>query len=131
DGGAAVVLLATVDGVQGNPLVPSYSATKGAVNPLVHVLAHELGPDGIRVNAVARAAVAGAVVGGPLGALLEGAMAITPIGREGRPEEIAAAVAFLASNDASYVNGTVLTADGGRSGITPGTAAHFADLGLA
>ena len=57
DGGAAVVHLGSIDGFQGNPWVPSYSASKGAIPPLTHVMADELAPAGIRVNCVARAAV--------------------------------------------------------------------------
>jgi len=118
--GASIVHLGSIDGLLGNPRVPSYSASKGAIVPLTHVMAHELASDRIRVNCVARAAVAGH----PLGAPSDQAAAVlaaTPLQRAADPAEVAAAVAFLASDDASYITGTVLVVDGGRSGLTPGT----------
>jgi NAD(P)-dependent dehydrogenase (short-subunit alcohol dehydrogenase family) len=118
-GHAAVVHLGSIDGTLGNPGVPAYSAAKGGLVPLTHVMAHELARYGIRVNCVARAAVAGHPPQAPKAGNV---LAATPLGRAGEPEEIAAAVAFLASAEASYVTGTVLTVDGGRSGLTPGTA---------
>lgn len=114
----AIVHIGSIDGVLGNPAVPAYSAAKGGLIQLTHVMAHELAAFGIRVNCVARAAVAGSP---PSPAQLSTALRATPLGRPAEPEEIAAAVAFLASDDASYITGTVLTVDGGRSGLTPGT----------
>ena len=119
---AAVVNLGSVDGFQGNPMVPSYSASKGAVAPLTHVLAHELGQFGIRVNCVARAAVEDPSVVAAAPALHEAAMACTPLARPARAEEVAAVVVYLAGSGASYVTGSTVVVDGGRSGLTPGTA---------
>lgn len=119
-GGAAVVHLGSVDGFQGNPMVPSYSVSKGAIPAMTHVMAFELAPFGIRVNCVARAAVESSPA---LGSRRhDDAMASTPLGRPARGEEIGAAVAFLAGPAASYVTGSTLVVDGGRSGLTPGTA---------
>jgi NAD(P)-dependent dehydrogenase (short-subunit alcohol dehydrogenase family) len=122
DGGAAVVNLGSVDGFQGNPKVPSYSASKGAVPALTHVMADELASAGIRVNCVARAAVEdpGVVAASP--GLREQAMACTPLGRPARPEEVARVARFLTGPDSSYVTGSTVVVDGGRSGLTPGTA---------
>jgi meso-butanediol dehydrogenase / (S,S)-butanediol dehydrogenase / diacetyl reductase len=115
----SVVHIGSIDGALGNPHVPAYSTAKGGLVPLTHVMAHELAADGIRVNCVARAAVAGFP---PLDeSRTAPVVAATPLGRQALPSEIAAAVAFLASDDASYITGTVLTVDGGRSGLTPGT----------
>lgn len=114
---AAVVHVGSVDGTQGNPRVPTYSASKGALVPLTHVMASELGP-GIRVNCVARVGSAGHVTADYAARLAS----FTPLGRLVEPVELAMAIAFLASEDASYVDGTVLVVDGGRTGITPGTA---------
>jgi NAD(P)-dependent dehydrogenase (short-subunit alcohol dehydrogenase family) len=120
--GAAVVNLGSIDGTQGNPRVPSYSASKGAIGPLTHVLAHELAPSGIRVNCVARAAVEDPTVVAAAPGLREHAMACTPLRRPAVPEEVARVVLFLVGPDASYVTGSTVTVDGGRSGLTPGTA---------
>jgi NAD(P)-dependent dehydrogenase (short-subunit alcohol dehydrogenase family) len=116
----AIVHLGSIDGILGNPGVPAYSASKGGLPALSHVMAYEFAQYGIRVNCLARAAVAGhpaAVTGHQL----DRANAVTPLKRAAQPEEIAAPVAFLASDDASYITGSVLVVDGGRSGMTPGT----------
>jgi NAD(P)-dependent dehydrogenase (short-subunit alcohol dehydrogenase family) len=117
-GRAGVVHLGSVDGNLGNPRVPSYSAAKGGLVPLTHVMPHEFAPFGIRVNCVARAAVDEP---GPPTSLRDRVVAVTPLGRVAQAAEIAAAVAFLASEDASLVTGAVIVVDGGRTGITPGT----------
>ena len=126
-GDAAVVNLGSIDGFQGNPRVPSYSASKGAVPALTHVMAHELAPLGIRVNCVARAAVEDPSVMAAAPVLHGDAMACTPLGRQARGEEVARVVSFLAGADASYVTGSTLVVDGGRSGLTPGTAVRTQD----
>jgi NAD(P)-dependent dehydrogenase (short-subunit alcohol dehydrogenase family) len=118
--GGSIVHLGSIDGLLGNPRVPSYSASKGAIVPLTHVMAHELAADHIRVNCVARAAVAGHPKAPPSDQTAA-VLAATPLHRAADPAEVAAAVAFLASDEASYITGTVLAVDGGRSGLTPGT----------
>jgi NAD(P)-dependent dehydrogenase (short-subunit alcohol dehydrogenase family) len=117
----AIVHLGSVDGSLGNPGVPAYSTAKGGLVPLTHVMAHEFAAYGIRVNCVARAAVAG-YPELPESERTTRVLEATPLRRAARASEVAAAVAFLASTDASYVTGTVLVVDGGRSGLTPGTA---------
>jgi NAD(P)-dependent dehydrogenase (short-subunit alcohol dehydrogenase family) len=118
---SAVVHLGSVDGLFGNPRVAAYSAAKGALVPLTHVMAHDLAPFGIRVNCVARALVATPVVPADDPYLMSIAAA-TPLGRPADATEVASAVAFLVSDEASYITGSVLTVDGGRTGITRGTA---------
>ncbi len=96
------------------PMVP-YDTSKGAVRMLTIAAAHELAGHGIRVNAVAPGTVDTDLVRTLLGE--EAARAQTgshiPLGRLGRPEDIAAAVDYLSSEDASYVTGHVLVVDGG------------------
>ncbi|MEV6167479.1 glucose 1-dehydrogenase [Streptomyces sp. NPDC051954] len=92
-----------------------YAATKAAVDTLTLGLAKELGPDGIRVNAVAPGIIdteMHAAMGDPDRA--RRAAATIPLRRPGQAEEIAAAVAWLMSPDASYATGTVLRVSGGR-----------------
>ncbi|MFJ9899199.1 SDR family NAD(P)-dependent oxidoreductase [Streptomyces sp. NPDC091280] len=92
-----------------------YAATKAAVDALTLGLAKELGPDGIRVNAVAPGVVETGIharSGDPDRA--RRVSASIPLRRPGQPEEIAAAVAWLMSPDASYTTGTVLRVSGGR-----------------
>lgn len=113
----AIVHVGSIDGILGNPNIPAYTASKGGVTTLTHVLAGELGPD-IRVNAIGRASSTAM----PLpAAVIAPLNAVTPLGRPGDPREYAAAVLFLASPAASYVTGVTLPVDGGRTGITPGT----------
>jgi glucose 1-dehydrogenase len=92
-----------------------YAATKAAVDALTVGLAKELGPDGIRVNAVAPGMIATemhATSGDPGRA--ERAASSIPLRRVGQAEEVAAAIAWLMSPDASYTTGTVLRVSGGR-----------------
>lgn len=118
-GEASIVQVTSIDGVLGNPWVPSFSAAKGAMSPLTHVMAEELGPCGVRVNCVVRGMTAPPEEdGNPRFAPL---IEETPLGRPARRQEIAAAVRFLLSSDASFITGSFLTVDGGRTGITQGT----------
>lgn len=117
--GAAIVHIGSIDGLLGNPQVPSYSMAKGGLGTLTHVMADEFAKYDVRVNCVARAITAEKDVP-PIPAYLP-MIAQTPLGRPAYPEEVAEVVCFLASPAASYVNGVILPVDGGRIGITPGT----------
>ncbi|GGE11463.1 oxidoreductase [Aureimonas endophytica] len=93
-----------------------YSGTKGAVNAITGVLANELAPRKVRVNTVSPGYVVteGTHTAGIAGSEMEaGMVAQTPLGRAGRPDDIAGVVAFLASDDARWVTGEEITASGG------------------
>ncbi|MBB6253138.1 glucose 1-dehydrogenase [Nitrospirillum iridis] len=93
-----------------------YTGTKGAVDVITGVLANELGPRKIRVNAINPGVVEteGTHTAGVIGSDLEqGFVAQTPLGRIGRPDDIAAVAVFLASDDARWLTGERLTASGG------------------
>jgi NAD(P)-dependent dehydrogenase (short-subunit alcohol dehydrogenase family) len=114
--GGAVVNLASPAGVLGFPNTTVYSSIKGAIIALTHTAAVELGKKGVRVNAVAPGAIptpgARAVVDEKG---YEFRKARTPLGRLGTEAEIASAIAFLLSPEASFVTGEILHADGGIS----------------
>ncbi len=117
--GASVILNASVVAQSGLPNTSVYSATKAAVRSLGRTLAAELSPRGIRVNVVSPGLIE-TPFWGKVGLSQDevdafGAQVVqrTPLGRPGKPEEIAATAAFLASDDASFFTGADLVADGG------------------
>jgi NAD(P)-dependent dehydrogenase (short-subunit alcohol dehydrogenase family) len=110
----AIIAIASTSGQRGEAHYSHYSATKGALLSFTKSLAVELAPHGIRVNGVAP----GWVLTDMTREALEGPGAVDavraiPLGRAGRPEEIAGPVAFLASDLASYVYGEILCVNGG------------------
>lgn len=119
-GAASIINHASIDAVLGNPHIAAYSAAKGGIIPLTHVMAHDLAKYNIRVNALCTGGIKSGMTA-PVGEAYRSRIEVTPLGRMGTPEEVAYAVLFLASDEASYVNGASLVVDGGRTGITQGT----------
>lgn len=103
----------SVVGLQGNFGQTNYVATKAGVVGMTKVWARELGRKGITVNAVAPGFIATEMIGTIPEKVSEFLIGRTPLGRFGQPKDIANAYLFLASDEASFVNGTVLSVDGG------------------
>lgn len=97
----------------GFPAISHYCASKGGVIGLTEALALELGPMGITVNAIGPGGVATEMTGNMTEEQIKGMVARLPIKRIGKPEEIAAAVVYFASEEASYTTGATLYVDGG------------------
>lgn len=113
DGGHVVNLSSSVVGLY-QPAYGIYAATKAAVEAMTHVLAKELGPRGITVNAVAPGPVETEFfLAGKPEALVQSIRQMNPLGRLGSPEDIAATVAFLTGPDGRWINGQILRANGG------------------
>jgi len=111
---AGVVLTASsIAGIYGNMGQTNYAATKWAVIGMTKTWAKEMAKDGLRFNCVAPGVIATEMVMKiPEQVLKEKLLIKIPAGRLGKPEEIAAAYAFLASDDAQFINGAVLSIDG-------------------
>jgi NAD(P)-dependent dehydrogenase (short-subunit alcohol dehydrogenase family) len=117
--GGAIVNLSSIGGIKGGGLFPTYCSSKGAVRLLTYSLGELLGPLGIRVNAIhpgvidtSMTRVDAPLVSGEGESLSQIAI---PLGRVGQARDVADAAAYLASDLASYVNGTSLIVDGGRT----------------
>ena len=109
----AIVTVSSMWGLRGASCEAVYSATKAALIGLTRSVAMELAPSGIRANCVAPGVVNTDMVQVLGEETLADLARMTPLGRLGTPEDIAAAIAFLASDAASFITGQVLTADGG------------------
>lgn len=117
--GGAIVNVSSICGQLGTPWMAGYSAAKAAVDNLSRAAAAEGAPQGIRVNVVIPAVVETPATAGML-ATEESRKAtekLIPMGRVGQPEDLANAILFLASDEASYITGASLPVDGGRMAV--------------
>lgn len=113
-GGGAVINISSMAGENKNIHMASYSSSKAAVNHLTRNVAFDLGPKGIRVNAIAPGAIKTHALAKVLTPQIEAAMLKhTPLGRLGQTQDIANAALFLCSPAAAWVSGQVLTVSGG------------------
>jgi 3alpha(or 20beta)-hydroxysteroid dehydrogenase len=120
-GGGSIVNFSSPQGLEGRWGVPAYTASKFAVRGLTRTAAIELGPHGIRVNAVVPGPTRTAMTERPgwSDADYEAAYGLYPLGRMAAPEEVAAACLFLACDESSYCTGSDLVVDGGVTAGKP------------
>ncbi|MFZ3383530.1 MAG: 3-oxoacyl-ACP reductase FabG [Candidatus Methanoperedens sp.] len=112
-GSGVIINTSSIVGLNGNVGQVNYSATKAGLIGMTKTLAKELGKKGIRVNAVAPGFIATPMTAGVPDKILEMMKEKTPLKRLGEPKDIANAYLYLASDEANFVNGAVLSVDGG------------------
>jgi NAD(P)-dependent dehydrogenase (short-subunit alcohol dehydrogenase family) len=112
----AIVLTASTNSFDGEPGLIAYNASKAGLLGILHTAANELGPYGIRVNAVCPGLIETPLTTAAFQdeSIVKPYFAALPMGRGGQPEEVASTVAFLASSQASYITGATLFVDGGQ-----------------
>lgn len=117
-GSGSIINHASIDAILGNPSIAAYSAAKGGVLPLTHVMAHDLAKYRIRVNSISTGGIRSS--GAAESARDEARIAVTPAQRMGTAQDVAPVALFLASDGAAYVNGANIIVDGGRCATTHG-----------
>jgi 3-oxoacyl-[acyl-carrier protein] reductase len=108
-----IINISSVSGILGTAGQTNYSATKGGAISFTKSLARELGPFNIQVNAVAPGLIESEVISGMLKEKIEAIIKSSSLGRMGKPEEVARAVLFLASDHSDYITGQTIVVDGG------------------
>jgi NAD(P)-dependent dehydrogenase (short-subunit alcohol dehydrogenase family) len=126
--GGCVVNISSGAALRARPGAAHYCSSKAAVEMLTRSAAIELGPHGIRVNAVSPGFVEVDSAVNPVTPEYADAVAVNPLGRRGQPADIAAAVVWLASDAAAWVTGTVVRVDGGSSAGTTALPLHWPEL---
>lgn len=109
----SIINLSSISGIAGTAGQANYAASKGGIISMTKALARELGPMGIRVNAVAPGLIETEMIAGMKRELVEKIIKGSALGRIGKAAEVAEAVAFLASERAAYITGQCLVVDGG------------------
>jgi NAD(P)-dependent dehydrogenase (short-subunit alcohol dehydrogenase family) len=115
--GGTIVLIGSIAGDIGTKGYGVYGATKAAVRSLTRTWANELAPKGIRVNVVSPGPTDTAMMAGTSQDIRDALSSMIPLGRMGRPEEVAAAVLFLASDESNFTTGAEIAVDGGMAQV--------------
>lgn len=115
--GGNVINISSIAAARAMPAMSAYGSTKGAVEALTRYWASEFAPAGIRVNAIAPGTISSDNVMAMLGEATAGIVEATPLRRVGAPEEIAAAVLYIAGDSAAFMTGSIVAIDGGVTSI--------------
>jgi 3-oxoacyl-[acyl-carrier protein] reductase len=110
-----IVLVASIAGKEGNPMAAAYSASKAAVIALTKAVGKDLAGTGVLVNCVAPAVVQTPILDGLSQEHIDYMVERIPLGRVGRPEEVAALICWLASEECSFSTGATFDSSGGRA----------------